>query len=243
MEPEKQKARRRRSISVEENPLTSLKISKVADGQLTAQAKKFKVGKGEYASAAIAYFAATGLNPLKEQPEGLAGVARKVDQETYAVRKQNVEIGNRLISIIRQWEKTLYGFLQQQQQATYGYLELIESNILQHQVTVETNLLAPMVEQLFKVFMEANITRQLAAMSYVGDTRQVDLTKLPAERYEQMKKAYDSERTQRLKTRMVKFTETNTVPTPKPTAKRAVTPAPPNSVVPASPAPAGPAKS
>ncbi|MFD2719695.1 hypothetical protein ACFST9_13285 [Hymenobacter monticola] len=225
----------------EDSPIVRLDAEAVH--MLTKAAKKVKVGKGQYASACIKYFAETGLNPMKERPHGLANVSSKVAQETLAVKELNVEIGNRLIKIIRAWESNLYTFLQQQQQATYGYMELIESNILQHQVTVETNLLAPVVEQMFKVFMEANITRQLATMSYVGDTGKVDLTKLPAERYEQMKKAFDSERTQRLKTRMVKFAETNAVPTPQPTAKRAVTPAPPKPVVPASPAPAGPAKS
>ena len=88
MEPEKQKARRRRSISVGDNPLTSLKITKVADGQLTAHAKKLKIGKGEYASAAIAYFAESGLNPTAERPQGLAGVALKVGAEARSVRVQ-----------------------------------------------------------------------------------------------------------------------------------------------------------
>lgn len=243
MEPDKRPARRRRSQSAEQNPLASLKITQVADKQLTAQAKKLKIGKGEFASAAIAYFAETGLDPTKERPQGLANVSAKVSQETLAVRQQNVEIGSRLISIIRGWEKNLYTFMQQQQQTTYNYMELIESNILQHQVMVETNLLAPMVEQLFKVNMEANLTRELATRLYVGETSQTVPPKLPAERYENRKNFYNAERTRRLRDKMSKFAETNTVPTPQPTAKRAVTPVPPKPVAPTSPAPEGPAKS
>lgn len=211
-------------------------VDVTAYNQVEAQAKKLKMSKSKYVSAAIGYFAQTGLNPLKEQPQGLASVASKVDQETYAVRKQNVEIGQRLISIIRQWEKNLYGFMQQQQQTTYGYLESIESNILQHQVLVETNLLAPMVEHLFKVNLEAFIARGLTSQLLVKTTNQ------PEGSYQKQMDVSNNGRDQQLALLMREFLKTNSVPLPKPTPKRAVTPVPPKPVAPATPAPAAPAK-
>ncbi|QKG55087.1 hypothetical protein [Hymenobacter sp. BRD67] len=159
MEPAKRKRGRPPQQSPAEQPAPSLKLTAQADRLLTVHSKKLKLSKRAYASAAVAYFATTGLNPTKEQPKGLASVALKVDEETLAIRAQNVDIGNRLISLLRGWERNLYSFLQQQQQTTYDYLEQIEANMLQHQGTVETILLAPMVEQLFKVNLEAFITR------------------------------------------------------------------------------------
>ena len=210
---------------------------------MTVQAKKLKVSKTKCANAAVAYFAATGLDPTKEQTQGLAGVNAKVDKETLAVRAQNVEIGNRLIGIIRGWEKNLYTFMQQQQQTTYGYLEQIESNILQHQVTVETNLLAPMVEHLFKVNLEAMTTRGLATRLFIEATQKADSLKNSTERYQSQKAQLDGERDLLLANQMREFLETYSVPLPKPTPKRAVTLVPAKPVALASPAPAGPAKS
>jgi hypothetical protein len=204
---------------------------------LDKSAKRLKLTNGEYVSAAIAYFAETGLDPTKEQPQGLANVATKVSVETLAVRQQNVEIGNRLISIIRGWEKNLYTFMQQQQQATYGYMEQIESNILQHQVTVETNLHAPMVEALFKVNLEAFMTRSFATQQFVKSAN------LPAGSIEKQMEISNAERDTQLATQMREFLKTNSVPVPKPTPRRAVTPAPAKPVAPTSPAPATPPKS
>lgn len=207
---------------------------------LDKSAKKLKLSNGEYVSAAIAYFAQTGLDPTKDQPVSLAGVSMKVDAVEEAIRKQNHEIGTRLIQIIRTWEKNLYAFMQQQQASTNNYLELIESNILQHQVTVESNMLAPMVEALFKGNIEAFITRGLTADVFVKTAN------LPAGSYEKQMEASTSERNQQLAMQMREHLKTNSVPLPKPTPRRAVTPvptAPPKPVAAAAPAPAVPPKS
>ena len=208
-----------------------VRITDSAFRQVTAQAKKLKLKNGEYASAAIAFFAEAGLDPTKEQTQGLAGVNAKVDKETLAVRAQNVEIGNRLMSIIRGWEKDLYTFMQQQQQTTYGYMEQIESNILQHQVMVETNLLAPMVEALFKSNIEAFITRGLASQLFLKAVNQ------PAESYPKQLELSNTERDIQLASQMREFLKTNTVPQPKPTPRRAVTPVPAKPVAAVSAAP------
>lgn len=127
--------------------------------QLDKAAKKLDITNGEYTSAAIAYFAETGLNPTAERPAGLADVNSKVSIETRAVRVQNADIGNRLIGIMRGWEKSLYGFLQQQQAGTLNYLEQIENNILRHQVSVETSFLSPMIELMVKTNVETYMGR------------------------------------------------------------------------------------
>jgi hypothetical protein len=209
---------------------------------LDKSAKKLKLSNGEYVSAAIAYFAQTGLDPTKDQPVSLASVSMKVDEVERNVRKQNHEIGTRLVQIIRTWEKNSYTFMQQQQASTNNYLELIESNLLQHQVAVETNLLAPMVEQLFKGNIEAYMARVFASYLYVKSTD------LPAGSDKKQLERSNSERDEQLAIQLQAFLKTNSVPLPKPTARRAVTPAPTKPVAakpvpPASPAPAGAAKS
>lgn len=218
----------------------SVRVAGEAFRQLTASAKKVGITNGEYASAAIAYFAESGLDPTKEQRLGFAGVAEKVAVVEQNVRNQNHEIGTRLIQIIRTWEKNLYAFMQQQQATTYNYMELIESNILQHQVTVESNTLAPMVEALFKSNIEAFITRSFASQLYLTSTSQ------PAENFPKQMERSNEERDIQLTTQMREHLKTNSVPLPKPTPRRAVTPvpvAPPKPVAAASSAPAAGPKS
>ena len=230
-EPRQRPAKRKVPKTKADPKVKTVGVTEEGFFQVEAQARKLKMSKSKYASAAIAYFAGTGLDPTKEQTVGLAGVNAKVDKETLAVRAQNVEIGNRLIGIIRGWEKNLYTFMQQQQQTTYGYLEQIESNILQHQVMVETNLLAPMVEQLFKANLESFITRGLTSQLLVK------VGNLPEGAYQKQMELSGNGRDEQLAIQMREFLKTNTVPQPKPTPRRAVTPAPVKPVVPASAAP------
>jgi hypothetical protein len=236
-QPRYRPAKRREPKTGVDPKTKTVGVSEDAFNQIEAQAKKLKMSKSKYASAAIAFFAESGLDPTKERPVGLAGVGSKVDKETLAIRQQNVDIGNRLIAIIRGWEKNLYTFMQQQQQTTYGYLEQIEGNILQHQVTVETNLLAPMVEHLFKSNIEAFITRGLASQLFLKAFNQ------PAESYPKQLAVSNDERDTQLANQMREFLKTNSVPVPKLTPRRAVTPVPAKPVAPASPAPATPPKS
>ncbi|WP_157530913.1 hypothetical protein [Hymenobacter norwichensis] len=166
------------------------------------------MSKRKYANAAIAYFAETGLDPTKERPHGLANVSAKVSHETLAVRQQNADIGNRLISILRGWEKTLYGFLQQQQAGTVNYLQQIESNLLAHQVAVETSYLAPMVEQLFKVNLEAFVIRDFAVQLFAKAQN------MPASSADTQMQLVTNGRDQQLATAVREFIKTNNVPTP-----------------------------
>lgn len=175
---------------------------------LDKSAKKLKLSNGEYVSAAIAYFAQTGLDPTKDQPASLAGVSMKVSQETLAVRTLNVDIGNRVIGIIRAWEKSSYEFLKQQQTGVLNYLQQIESNVLRHQVAIESNFLAPMVEQLFKANIEASITRGLASELFVRAAN------LPAGSAQKQDAQLDAERDEQLVLQLREFIKTNSVPAP-----------------------------
>ncbi|WP_019949661.1 hypothetical protein [Hymenobacter aerophilus] len=191
------------------------------DRLFTAHAKKLKLTKGEYASAAIAYFAENRLDPTKAPAQSFAHVTKTVSQEARAIRVQNVDIGNRLISILRNWEKSLYGFLQQQQGGTLNYLEQIESDILRHQVAVETNFLAPMVELLVKNDIETYIARVL-----------LERTNLRVANREQTEwaaahKTVNDDRDQKLVAQMREFIKTNNVPAPSLAAKPQVPVLPP----------------
>lgn len=110
MEPARKKKGRPPANKPAEKPSPSVKFTGEVDRLLTIHSKKLKISKTKYANAAVAYFAETGLNPTKERPHGLANVSSKVAQETLAVKELNVEIGNRLISIIRGWEKPSTAF-------------------------------------------------------------------------------------------------------------------------------------
>lgn len=140
-------------------PNPTLRIDAAANQLLEAAAKKVGLNKGQYASAAIKYFAKLDLDPSADVAQGLHVIGSKVSQETRAVRAQNVDIANRLVSIIRGWEKSLYGYLQDQQDATLNYLEHIERNLLFQQTSLEANLLAPLTEQVIRGGIEANIAR------------------------------------------------------------------------------------
>ena len=219
MEPTPNNTPRSTQKKTSEGPSDNIRLDPSANRQLTAHAKKLKVSKSKYASAAIAYFAETGLDPTKERLHGLANVSSKVAEETLAVRHQNVEIGNRLIAILRGWEKTLYGFLQQQQAGTLNYLQQIESNILAHQVQSESTYLSPMVEQMFRVNLEANTTRNLAARLFVEATQKPDTVKKPAERFQDQRAALDRERDEMLTTQLREFIKTDSVSKPTLSAK------------------------
>lgn len=209
MEPGKQQPRRRRSISVEDNPLAALKISKVADGQLAAHAKKLKIGKGEYASAAIAYFAERGLNPTVELPQNLADIRKVVIQEARATRVQQVDIGNRMISINKTWEKALYEFLRMQQGAVQNYLEQIASDILRHQVAIESNYLSPMVEMLLTAKVEAYLAR------VIGERTNLRVRGKEDTEWAASNKAINDDRDQKVAAQGREFFKTNSVPAPK----------------------------
>ena len=198
------------------------------DRLFTAHAKKLKLTKAEYASAAVAYFAENRLDPTKAPALSFAHLAKLVAQEARATRVQEVDIANRLISIIRTWEKSNYGFMQQQQAGMLNYLEQIESGILRNQVALETNYLSPMVEMMLKNNIETYIARVLLERFGLHATGKSE-SEWPA-----ANKAMNADRDQQLVSQMREFIKTNSVPAPK------LAPKPQLAAVPAK-APAAPA--
>ncbi|NVO32329.1 hypothetical protein [Hymenobacter lapidiphilus] len=151
----------------------------------------------------------------------MADIGKRVSQEGRAIRVQNVDIGNRLISILRNWEKSLYGFLQQQQGGTLNYLEQIESDILRHQVSVETNYLAPMVEMLVRNNIEAYMNRVIGEQTNLHVKGKDDSEWVPTN------KALNDDRDQKVVVQMREFIKTNNVPAPSLAAKPQVPVLPP----------------
>ena len=125
-----------------------------AHRNVAAQAKKLKMTQVKYASAAIAYFAESGLNPTAAQGETLASFSNRQKEEGRANRQQTVDVGNRLISIMRTWEKANYAFMQQLQAGTVNHMEQIESNLLQQLVGLESSYFVPLVEMIMKSNIE-----------------------------------------------------------------------------------------
>ncbi|RZK33104.1 MAG: hypothetical protein EOO61_15885, partial [Hymenobacter sp.] len=134
-------------------------ISVGAHSMLNKAAKKLGVSNVEYASAAIAYFATNGLDPCSQETQGLITVQGKVSETSLEVRKQNADIGNRIVAIIRTWEANQYKFMQMQHGSLLGYLENIETNILNQLVALEGQVLAPMLEQLVRAGVETHMNR------------------------------------------------------------------------------------
>ena len=126
---------------------------------MTAQAKKLDITNGEYASAAIAYFAESGLNPTAAQGETLASFSNRQKEEGRANRQQTVDVGNRLVAIMRTWEKANYAFMQQLQAGTVNHMEQIESNLLQQLVGLESSYFVPLVEMIMKNNIEIYFAR------------------------------------------------------------------------------------
>ena len=154
MEPAKKKKGRPPANKPAEQQAPSLKLTTEADHLLTVQSKKAKLSKREYASAAIAYFAESGLNPTAAQGETLASFSNRQKEEGRANRQQTVDVGNRLISIMRTWEKANYAFMQQLQAGTVNHMEQIESNLLQQLVGLESSYFVPLVEMIMKSNIE-----------------------------------------------------------------------------------------
>ena len=187
----------------------NIRLEPGANRQLTAQAKKLKMSKSKYASAAIAYFAERGLNPTVELPQNLADVRKVVIQEARTTRVQQVEIGNRMIAINKTWEKALYEFLKMLQGGTLNYLEQIESDILRHQVAIETNYLSPMVEMLLTAKAEAYLAR------VIGERTNLRVRGKEDSEWAAATKAINDERDQKVMGQVREFIKTNSVPAPK----------------------------
>lgn len=213
-------AKRKEPKQGEAGKTKAVAVDEVAYAQVAAQSKKLKLTKGEYASAAIAFFAESGLNPTKERPEGLATLATKLAREGLEGRMQTVDVGNRLIQIIKAWEKALYGFLQMQQAATLNYLELIENNLLQQQVALEANFFSPMMEQMVKNNVEAYMGR------VVGEKTNLQVRSIKPEEWPAANKRLNEQRDQEVVTQMREYIKNNRMPIPAPSPKPQVVPRP-----------------
>ena len=123
MEPAKKKQGRPLPDKPAEKASPSIKFTVEVDRLLTVQAKKLKMSKTKYANAAVAYFAESGFNPTAAQGETLASFSNRQKEEGRACRQQTVDVGNRLVAIMRTWEKANYAFMQQLQAGTVNHME------------------------------------------------------------------------------------------------------------------------
>ena len=132
---------------------------------LADKTKSLGITNGKFASAAVDFFIRNGLDPTdptvktmdslevvlrKEMAAGFEELADKTTQNTN-------KVGNRLVTILRAWERDSYEFMLQQQKQTHNYIEQVEANLLKSFVAMETHMLAPMHEQIAKVNGEATM--------------------------------------------------------------------------------------
>ena len=178
-------------------------------------APKVGLSKTEFASAAVAYFVENGLNPTADRSHGGAQIERRVAEETREGRLQTAEVGNRLVAIIRTWEKQLYGFMLGQTAAVVNYIEQVESNVLRHQTDVEMHLLAPMLEAVMRGSEEAWMGRTIGErIQYAGD-------KPSLEQQKETTRTNTRERDEQLVKMMRTYLEAHTIAAPVMTPKPA----------------------
>lgn len=123
------------------------------------------MSNSKFASAAIAYFAESGLDPTAERVLNLSAVAMKVNTESQAVQQRVDDVGNRLMSMLRAWEQQQYQYQQTVQNNLYNYLEQVERNLLVHQQNtlgiVSTRILSPLLEHGLRGTIDSYMTRAL----------------------------------------------------------------------------------
>jgi hypothetical protein len=175
MKPPLRKATRTSDQESSKKVSNSVRLEPEAARLLKAQTKKLRLTEVRFASAAITYFAETGLDPTVERPQGLHDLGAQLREEARVGRALNVEIAGRLISFLQGYEKNLYAFLQQQQGGTLNYLEQIENTLLRHQVAIESKLIMPMVEYIFQANLDANTTRGLVTRLFTDGLKDFDL--------------------------------------------------------------------
>ena len=214
------RAARRRSDPTAKRVTNMLKIEVGADELLSIAARKLKMSKLEYASAAITYFAESGLDPTANVSEGLAGLNATVLKETMQGRGQAALIGNRIMSVIRTWEKNQYTFMQEQQAKLLNYLEQMENTLHRQHTAVETNLLTPMASMLINTELEVDTLRDLSA------TAVMILKNVKEEEHEKYKQLGRTGARKEHVEKMREFIQTNHVAKPQPTPKPGVTPRP-----------------
>lgn len=126
------------------------------------EARRLRLKHQDYASAAISYFAESGLDPSKTSKYSLLKVMGTINVEAEKTRAHNADIGNRLVAILRSFERNNGQYLQAQQGDMLVYQERIERNILTYLAGIEEKVLAPILEHGLRTGAEARITRVLA---------------------------------------------------------------------------------
>jgi hypothetical protein len=206
---------------------------------LTGCALHYGHTKSAFASAAIRYFAERGLDPTVSQTASLEhkldALGHKIDGETLRIRQQNVDIANRLIGLLRGWQKDSYEFHHNVQKELINYLQSIESSILRHQLEQEKNIFWPIIENLFRINFEASTSRGFGQLLYlISISKQDDL------------KAHRDRTAKDLEEEVLEMQQAYTQKYPMPTtylsAKPAPTPIPERKpIVPAGSVPSAPA--
>ncbi|HET9505659.1 MAG TPA: hypothetical protein VFO93_19095 [Hymenobacter sp.] len=204
----------------------SVRISGDAFQKLTKHAKKLGVSNGEYASAAIAYFADSGFDPREEHLLDGPLTRSKISEGVANVRAHNADIGNRLFALTRGFEKTMYLFMQQQEHNMNVYLEGIEGNLMRRLVSMEDNLLLPLVEHVMRGAGDAYIGRSLGERIYL------EILKKPSSLWEEQNDKLTDEREQVLVQELKKFMTDHMIPPAVSTRRPATTPVPPKPAAP-----------
>jgi hypothetical protein len=187
--------------------------------QLEKAAKKLKMNNAEYASAAIAYFAKSGLDPREEHLLDGPLTRSKISEGVANVRAHNADIGNRLFALTRGFEKTMYLFMQQQEHNMNVYLEGIEGNLMKRLVLMEDSLLQPLVERVLRGNQEAHLGRGIGMLIY-----QAMSEKSPS--WGDQNKIYTKELEENLAKELKEFMTDHPIPPAKSTKRPAATPVP-----------------
>lgn len=195
------------------NSRKATQLTDEAHNQLEKQSRRLGIKNQEYASAAISYFAESGLDPRKTSKASLAKIENSIVNETFDVRQHNADIGNRLVKVIRAFERNMGTLIQQQQAGTFKYLEGIERNILSYLVGIEENLLNTILERVVSNGVESYMNRillQVLSLKFPNDKfafSEKEMTELTA--------SYDGQRNRQIVVESRQLLESKKVTRPK----------------------------
>lgn len=195
------------------SPRKATQLTNEAHNHLEKQSKRLGIKNQEYASAAINYFAETGLDPRKMSKASLAKIESSILNETFDVREHTATIGNRLVGVIRTFERNMGTMLQQQQGGIFKHLESIERNLLTYLVNVEENLLNTILERVLAGNVENYVNRMMLQIVSL----QLDTKRFPFSEAELSKltSSYDEQRDRQIVVEGRKLLETKKVSRPK----------------------------
>lgn len=134
-----------------------------AHGQLMTAADKLGMTATEYASAAITYFADSGINPVTERErEGMA-----IQGKIHDLEKVVTTLGNRIFGWLTQHEKNTFGYLRGHEKTLFEYLQKQEQNVHEHLGDQEELFLAPLIREVMMTNLDARDGRNLALQAYM----------------------------------------------------------------------------